>query len=144
VSIMNELRGYADAAVEQGKHTVTDILDHAQTRVAELTTKATGAVGELRQRAEVCYAVVKRNQRTAKMVASAEQVADVVVGAVQERVVRPLLILADRDAAPTKPPAKPAPRKAATTRPTAKATTRPAAARTTPRKTTAKKSAPTN
>jgi len=181
MSITSDIRGYADAAVEQGRAVASEFLGQAQT----LTAKATVAANDLRvqaekavnidaiksavepylaqarqyrsgvtDRADDLYAAVRNDKRFAQVFAAAEQVADVLVGTVQERVVKPVLSMAERGAKPapttpsTKPAAKTAPRKPATTRPAAKATasasntTKSTTAKSAPRKPAAKKSTP--
>ena len=52
MSITNDIRGYADTAIEQGKQVVTQAVGQAQANVAQLTTRAGGAVTDLRSQAE--------------------------------------------------------------------------------------------
>ena len=174
MSITSDIRGYADAAVEQGRAVAGEFLDQAQT----LTAKATVAANDLRAQAEKAvnidaiksavepylaqarhyragvtdraddlYAAVRNDKRFAPVFAAAEQVADVLVGTVQERVVKPVLSMADRGAKQA-PATKAEPRKPATTRPAAKATasasntTKSTTAKSAPRKPAAKKSTP--
>lgn len=52
MSITDDIRNYADTALEQGKHVVNQAVGQAQANVAQLTTRAGGAVTDLRSQAE--------------------------------------------------------------------------------------------
>jgi hypothetical protein len=50
--ITSDIRNYADTAIEQGRHVVGQAVGQAQANVNQLTTRATGAVADLRTQAE--------------------------------------------------------------------------------------------
>jgi hypothetical protein len=52
MSITSDIRGYADTALVQGKQVVNQAVGQAQANVAQLTTRASGAVTDLRTQAE--------------------------------------------------------------------------------------------
>src|SRR6478672_10527196 len=63
MSITNDIRSYADTAIEQGKHVVEQAVEqasaqfngltgNARSNVTELTNRASGAVSDLRTQAE--------------------------------------------------------------------------------------------
>jgi hypothetical protein len=161
MSITSDVRGYADAAIEQGKH----VVDQAQTRLAKSAEDASKLVdldavkgvvdGYVAQAKATTSAVAdkaedlvsdlkKRDPRVAKAFDDAEAVATTVVGTVNDKIVAPALLLIGRPTsgqaptAPTQPVqvAKRAPAKPSA--PARKATPR----KTTPRKTTPRKTTP--
>ena len=158
MSITNDVRSYADAAIERGKHvvdqaesrltevasdatglagkvsvTATEVVDKVQDRAHGLTGKAVETYGELRnfgeslygrvaalpvvesvtatvepyvgqlngyrlvvtEKVEEFYADLKKNDQMAKVLDNAESVAGVVIGTVQERVVKPVRSMVD-------------------------------------------------
>lgn len=191
MSITREIRSYADTALEQGKQVVgqavgavgtaqaqfNEITGTARTNVSHLTTRAGGAVADLRtqaektlnldairtavepylaqakqyrasvtDRAEGLFETVKSDKRVAKVVSTAESFTGVVVGTVNDRVVKPVSALTGRGTKPALKPAapkSPAAKKPAAKKPSTPATTRPAAKKTTAaKKTPATKAAP--
>jgi hypothetical protein len=52
MSIANDIRGYADTAIEQGKHVVGQAVGQAQAQFTEFSGRAAGAVNDLRVQAE--------------------------------------------------------------------------------------------
>ena len=182
MSITNDVRSYADAAIERGKHvvdqaesrltevasdatglagkvsvTATEVVDKVQDRAHGLTGKAVETYGELRnfgeslygrvvalpvvesvtatvepyvgqlngyrlvvtEKVEEFYADLKKNDQMAKVLDNAESVAGVVIGTVQERVVKPVRSMVDgkpaSHAASHKPAATAAAKPATTT-----------------------------
>jgi uncharacterized protein YjbJ (UPF0337 family) len=177
MSIISDIRSYADTAVSQGKQGLdqaqaqlndvtgqaTEFVGKARDNVSDIAGKATGAVNDLRasaekavnfdalksaiepylaqaksytttvtDRAEVYISGLKGDKRVAKLVDTAGSVSGVVVGTVQERVVKPVQSLTGIGAKPAaKPVRKPSPAKAATnpaaTKPASKPASKPAA-----------------
>lgn len=147
MSIANDLRGYADNAMTQGKHA----LEQAQAQVHDLRATAEKAVNidairtavepylaqardyrtSVTDRAESLLSGVASDERVARLVGAAGSV----VGVVQERVVKPLESLTGRAAKPVMtpvrvervdtPPTEPAATKP-TTKPATEPTTKPA------------------
>jgi hypothetical protein len=132
MSITNDIRGYADTALEQGKQYVgqaqsqfQDLRSQAEKtlNVDALKTAVEPYVAQAKQyrttvtdRAEGVFATVKGDKRVAKVLTTAESMTGVVVGTVQDRVVKPVVSLTGRSTPARKSaPAKPA--KAAATRP---------------------------
>lgn len=150
MSITSDLRGYADTAVEQGKHA----LDQANDAVAELRTHAEQAVNLeaikaavqpylaqakgystiVTDRAEQLYATVTSDKRVAKLVDTAESLTGAVLESVQSLTglgltPTPAARTAAEPAAPkaTKPTATRAARKPTARKPAATAARKPAA-----------------
>lgn len=161
--ITNDLRGYADTALEQGKQVVGQAVGRANGIVTDLRTQAEKTLNieairaavepylaqakqyrvTVTERAEGLFDSVKSDQRFAKVVSTAESLTGVVVGTVNERVISPVSSLAGRKA--TAKPAATKASKPASTRPAAKKTAAkkaPAARTTAPRKSAATKTAP--
>ncbi len=182
MSIASDVRSYADAALEQGKHVVdqaqarltevagdvgaTEAAEKVQDRAQEFASRATATYVDLArkgesfyervsampivetvtstvepyvkqfdgyriaftEKVEEFYAELKKNEQVAKVLDGAESAAGVVVGTVNEHVVKPVRSLVEH--APIVQTARPAPRKAAPAKSTA------------PRKTAARKTAP--
>ena len=205
MSITNDVRSYADAAIERGKHvvdqaesrltevaseatglagkvsvTATEVVDKVQDRTHGLTGKAVETYGELRnfgeslygrvvalpvvesvtstvepyvgqlngyrlvltEKVEGLYADLKKNDQMAKVLDNAESVAGVVIGTVQERVVKPVRSMVDGKPATHATSHKPATH-AATHKPAAAAKAPTATAKASPAKTApAKRTAP--
>jgi hypothetical protein len=155
MSITNDIRSYADTALEQGKQVVgqatgavTDLrtqaektlnIDAIRTAVEPYLAQAKQYRSSVTDRADALFGSVKSDKRVARVVSTAESLTGVVVETVTERVVKPVTALTGRGSkpAPKKPAAK-KPAKAASTRPAAKKST--AKKSTTAKKTTAAKS----
>jgi hypothetical protein len=157
MSITSDLRGYADTALEQGKHvgakassTVADLRAQAEKAINVDAIRAITAAVEpylaqakeyrtaVTDRANGLVGTVTHDKRVAKLVDTAESLSGTVVGTVQDRVVKPVQNLTGlgkpaRPAAKTTPATKPASTRPAP-KPAAKAT-----AKTTARKAPAKK-----
>ncbi len=118
MSITNDVRTYADVALEQGKHVVdqaqaavseritgvagdaTVVVEKVQSRAQNLASKAsetyfTGKVEEL-------YGDLKKNEQVAKVLDSAELAATVVLDTVNERVIKPVRSAVAPAPAPTR------------------------------------------
>src|SRR3954471_14782459 len=154
MSITSDIRAYADTALEQGKqvgakasHTVADLRAQAEKAINIDAIKA-AVEPYLAQAKEYRTAVTDRanglvdsvtsDKRVAKLVDTAESLSGTVVGAVQDRVVKPvqnLTGLGKPAGKPARPAAKTGATKPASTRPAPK----PAAKATTARKAPAKK-----
>jgi osmotically-inducible protein OsmY len=154
MSITSDLRGYADTALEQGKHvgakassTVADLraqaekainIDAIKAAVEPYLAQAKEYRTAVTDRANGLVGSVTSDKRLAKLVDTAESLSGTVVGTVQDRVVKPVQNLTGlgkpaRPAAKTTPATKPASTRPAP-KPAAKAT-----AKTTARKAPAKK-----
>lgn len=112
--VVNDLRLQAEKAVN-----VDAIKAAVEPYLAQARQYRTGVT----DRADDLYAAVRNDKRVGKVVTTAEQVAGVVVGTVQERVVQPVLSRTDRG---TPAGRKPAARKTTSTAARKPATTRPA------------------
>jgi DNA-binding protein HU-beta len=136
---VNDLLAQAEKAVN---------LDAIKAAIEPYVAQARGYSTTVSDRAEELYSQVKKDERVAKLVNTAESVTGVVVETVQDRVVKPAQALTGRGTKPTarKPAAKATPaKKTATTKVApkpAKTTARKASAtKTTAKKTAAKKTA---
>jgi hypothetical protein len=135
----SDLRAYADIAVEQGKQVleqmqsqfshVTDIAtEQASDLVAKINGKAAPAVESLKSaaepylvqaleygsvlggKAEELLATLKNDKRFGKFVESAEGLTTLAVVTVQDKVIKPVLLLAGHEGTaepPTTPPTTP-------------------------------------
>jgi hypothetical protein len=151
MSITNDIRNYADNALEQGKHVVgqahaqlNDLraqaeksfnVDQVKSSVEPYLAQAKQYGSELTGRAEGLIETVKKDPRVGKAVTSAEELTAVVVATVHQRVVRPVVSLTGRGTAPAP---RPRAAKPATTRPAA-AKAQHAPAKSSARKAPAKK-----
>jgi uncharacterized protein YjbJ (UPF0337 family) len=108
---VHDLRAQAEKAVN---------LEALKTAVEPYLTQVKGYTHQVTDRAESLFGTVKSDPRVAKLVGAAE----VVLGTVQERVVKPVQSLTGRGAAT--PAAKPAPTAAAKPAATKPAATKPA------------------
>jgi hypothetical protein len=167
--ITNDLRAYADSAVNQGKQT----LSSAQAQLSGVTEQAGEFVNDLRSsaeklinvdalrtaiepylaslrsygdsvagRADELVATLKKDPRFGKVVESADSLSNVVVELVQDRVVKPVQSLAGGSTSTArKPSPKPAAKRATKPAATRPATRKPAA-KTTARKAPAKRTTP--
>jgi hypothetical protein len=151
MSITRDLRSYADAALEQGKHVVARAQNHfedasgqanqvvgkfagtANKTVADLRAHAKGYGSSVAERAEGLFAAAQQDERVAKLVGAAEVITGLVVETVHARVVKPVQSLTGRGVAAVRPPrasrpttTKPAARAAQPASGAKAATTRPA------------------
>ncbi len=155
--ISNDLRAYADTALDQG----TELVVRITTTVTGLSAAATTAVGDLRsqaeknlnleavrtavepylaqardygstvtERAEGLYGAVRNDRRVSGVVDRAETVTRPVVTLLHERMVQPVRTLTGRETATVMEPAPATTPETATTQTREPATTRPAPART--------------
>jgi DNA topoisomerase III len=152
MSITSDLRGYADTALEQGKHvgakassTVADLraqaekainIDAIKAAVEPYLAQAKEYRTAVTDRANGLVGSVTSDKRVAKLVDTAESLSGTVVGTVQDRVVKPVQNLTGLG--------KPARKPVATATRTASSATKPASTRPAPKpaaKTTARSSA---
>jgi len=135
---VNDLRASAEKAIN---------LDAIKTAVEPYLAQAKDYGSQVTDRAESVLNGVKGDKRVAKLVESASSVTTVVVGTVQERVVKPVESLIGRGAKPVAKPAaatkpaptaaaKPAVAKPAATKPATKPAAKPAARKAPARRTT--------
>jgi len=142
---VNDLRASAERAIN---------IDALRAAIEPYLAQAKGYGTTVTDRADSLLGDLKGDPRVAKVMGTATTVSGVVVGTVQERVVKPVQSMTGLGAkrstssAPTasttatKPAPKPTARKTATTKPAATTAAKSASTGTTARKTTAKRTAP--
>jgi hypothetical protein len=106
VSISNDVRSYADSALEQGKQVIDQAATRALATCAGLRSRGEALYGQVSTlpvvqqvsaTVEQIYADVKKNDQVAKVLGVAEQAAGAVIETVNERVVNPVKALIDRE-----------------------------------------------